>query len=279
MSIVVAGIQMEPVMMDRAANLDAMERELRRAAAAGAGLVIFPEAAVTGYCFRSKAEAVPIAEEIPGESVERLGAVCRELGVHAVYGTLERSDDHIYNAAVLVGPNGLIGSYRKTHMPYLGIDRFATPGDRKYEVFEAAGLRIGMLICYDGSFPESARCLTLMGADLICLPTNWPTGGASAADYLTNARALENTIYFAAVNRVGKERGFQFIGKSRICAPTGESLAEAWHDQPAMILAEVDPKLARQKHLVRIPHEHEIDRFKDRRPDLYGPLVEPVSAD
>src|SRR5215813_4436185 len=100
MPVVVAGVQMEPVMMDRAANLAAMERELHRAAEAGASLVVFPEAAVTGYCFRSKEEATPFAEEVPGESVERLAEVCRRLAVWTIYGTLERSGAHIYNAAV-----------------------------------------------------------------------------------------------------------------------------------------------------------------------------------
>jgi predicted amidohydrolase len=99
------------------------------------------------------------------------------------------------------------------------------------------------------------------------------------AQYLISARALENKVYFAAVNRVGVERGFKFIGESRICAPDGSIMTAAHHTDFEILYADIDIENARNKHIVRIPTEHEINRFRDRRPDLYDPIVEPVAEE
>jgi predicted amidohydrolase len=145
-------------------------------------------------------------------------------------------------------------------------------------VHEADGLRIGMHICYDGGFPESARVLTLLGADLIVLPTNWPPGAECMAGCAVNTRAMENHVYYAACDRVGHERGFRFLGLSKICDPRGQVLAEAPHDREEILYAEIDPSQARNKRIVRVPGLHVIDRLGDRRPEMYGPLVAPVPA-
>src|SRR5262249_25058741 len=155
----------------------------------------------TGYSYESKEDAWPHAETLPGPATQAVAADCRELGVWAVFGLLERDGDRLFNACALVGPRGFIAGYRKIHRPFLGVDRFVTPGDRPFAVHDLGGLRLGMNICYDGSFPESSRVLALLGADLIVLPTNWPTG-AQAACHLPEARALENHVYYFAVNRV-----------------------------------------------------------------------------
>jgi predicted amidohydrolase len=231
---------------------------------------------LTGYAFGSKAEAWPHAESLPGPCAEALVADCRELGVWTAVGLLERgSNGELYNACALIGPEGLVASYRKAHLPYLGVDRFVAPGDRPFAVHDLGGLRVGMLICYDDSFPEAARCLTLLGVDLVLLPTNWPSGAAAVAKFLVPARALENHVYYAAVNRVGEEGGFRFIGRSRLVGPDGETLATADYDKEAVLYASVDPAAARAKHLVRIPGAYELHRLADRRPDLYGPVCDP----
>src|SRR5262249_52546616 len=124
-------------------------------------------------------------------------------------------------------------------------------------------------------FPESARSLALQGADLVALPTNWPPGSECVAANVINARALENGIYFAAVNRTGFEGGFPFIGRSRICDPSGQTVAASDSTEQTILYAEVDPERARQKRVVRVPGKHEIDRFADRRPEMYGALVAP----
>ena len=269
----IATAQMDCKIADKAANLESIRTRLREAAAKGARLVVFPECAVAGYCFESKAEAWPHAETLPGPSTDALAAVCSQLGVFVVAGLLERDGDHLFNACALVGPDGFVAGYRKAHLPCLGIDRFVTPGDRPFAVHDLGGLRIGMNICYDGSFPETARVLMLLGADLVVLPTNWPDGSQNTIKYLMQARALENNIFYAACNRVGVERGFRFLGRSRIIDVNGELLAASEDEQPAILYADIDPARARNKRLIKIPALYELHRTRDRRPDLYGVLT------
>ena len=199
-------------------------------------------------------------------SIDRITQSCAQHNCFVVVGMLELDGDRVFNACVLVGPQGPVGTYRKVHMPGLGIDWHATPGDRPYEVWQAGKLRIGMNICYDGGFPEASRIMTLQGADLIVLPTNWPPAAMPFAQHAINTRAMENTVYYMSVDRVGTERGFEFIGMSRVCSPAGETLASADHDREAIIYAEIDPAKARRKKLVRLAGKHEIDRINDRRP-------------
>lgn len=273
----IAGIQTDVVFKDISANLSRLEATVRDEVRQGTELTIFPECYSSGYCFDSFDEAKQFGESIPGPSTDRVAQRCRELKTYVIFGMLELAGKDLFNAAVLVGPDGVIGSYRKVHLPYLGVDRFTTPGDRPFEVFEAGGVRIGMLICYDGGFPEAARVLAIRGADLIALPTNWPPGGAYMAEYSINSRAMENGIYFAAVNRVGMENGFSFIGKSRICNPTGATMTSIDDARADVMRADIDPIQARTKKIVRVPGKHLIDRMADRRPEMYGALVEPHS--
>jgi predicted amidohydrolase len=273
----IAAVQMDCSLADPAHNLRAIREKLCEAAAGGARLVIFPECALTGYCFESRAEALAFAEPLPGPTTDALAADCRALNVFAVAGLLERDDSTggLYNACALVGPDGFVAGYRKLHLPCLGVDHFTTPGDRPFAVHDLGGLRVGMTICYDGSFPESTRCLMLLGADLVVLPTNWPGGAVSTIKYLVQCRALENNLYYAAVNRVGEERGFRFVGQSRVVACNGELIASAGPDEETILYAEIDPAVARNKHIVRIPGKHELHRVAHRRPEMYGPLVSP----
>ena len=268
----IAAVQTDCRLGDVAHNLAVVRARVREAAGRGARLVVFPECVLTGYAFGSRAEAWPHAEPLPGPSTEALASDCRELDVRVAVGMLERgTDGAMYNACALVGPEGLVAVYRKAHLPFLGVDRFTTPGDRPFAVHDLGGLRVGMLICYDDSFPEAARCLMLLGADVVLLPTNWPSGAAAVAKFLVPARALENHVYYAAVNRVGEEGGFRFIGRSRLVGVDGETLAAAEHDKEVILQATIDPAAARAKHLVRVPGAYELHRLADRRPDLYGP--------
>ena len=275
----IAAVQMDIALGEVANNLQAIVQRMEEAVGNGASVLVFPECCVTGYCFDSLEEARTFGEPVPGQSTAMLAEACQRLQCHVIVGMLEQGEgDALYNAAVLIGPQGVVASYRKAHLPFLGVDRFTTPGNRAFQIAEAGELRVGMNICYDATFPEAARVLMLEGADLIALPTNWPPGSEAAADYVINARALENKLYYAAVNRVGVERGFEFIGKSRICGPSGETLAEACHRDEVILYAEIDPELARNKHVVRVEQRHEIHRARDRRPDLYGPVVQPLGV-
>ncbi len=276
----VAGVQMDVQIGQVAVNRASILSKLREAAEGGAKLAVFPECALTGYAFDSREAALPHAEPIPGPSVRAIEAECARLGVHAVFGLLERDGDRLFNACVLVGPKGVVGSYRKVHLPFLGIDRFVDPGDRPFAVHDAGGLNVGMHICYDGSFPEVGRVLTLLGADLLALPTNWPTHSEMrAAEHMGACRAMENVVYVMAINRVGEEGGFRFIGRSSIHDPTGKRIASASPDQEEILYADIDPAKAREKRQVRVPGKHEIHRIADRRPRFYGEIVRPNGRD
>ncbi|MFM7844658.1 MAG: carbon-nitrogen hydrolase family protein [Planctomycetota bacterium] len=276
MNIKIAAAQIDVTIADPAANLQRMESTFRECCRQGAHLTIFPECALAGYCFNSAAEALEWAETLPGPSVEHFTRVARQTGGYVAYGLLERDGEQLYNACALVGPEGLVGSYRKVHLPYLGVDRYTSTGNRGFQVWDAGGLKVGMLICYDLAFPEAARVLALAGADLIALPTNWPPGAQCTSECVANARALENAVFVAAVNRVGQERGWEFIGRSRICDTNGHTLAFAPTAEPTILYSDLNLDRARNKHIVRVPKLHEINRFADRHPEFYGPLVEPV---
>ena len=272
MAIKIAGVQMDIELANVSANLAKVIGKLRETTAAGAQLTVFPECTFPGYCYNSLEEAREFAEPMDGPTLQALQEVCAELSTRAVVGFFELDGERVFNSAALVGPDGVEGSYRKAHLPHLGVDRFTTPGDRPFAITDTGELRVGMNICYDSSFPEASRALALGGADLIALPTNWPSTSGLTADLIPNARALENHVYFMSVNRVGTERGFDFIGKSKIVDPSGKELAFANHDREEILYAEIDPEWARNKHLCNVPGEHEVHRFDDRRPDLYGPL-------
>jgi 5-aminopentanamidase len=274
----VAGVQMDVQLGETDANLAKMLEHLESAADDGVHLVVFPECALTGYCFESLEEARPHGQSVPGPATDAFTAVCREKNVYAVFGMLEDSDEGFFNAAVLVGPEGVVGKYRKVHLPFLGIDRFTTPGDQPFGVYEIGGLRVGMVICYDGSFPESTRIMALDGADIVVLPTNWPPGAEAMAAYASNTRALENNIYFFAVDRIGVERGFGFIGCSRLCDPVGQTVDDAPHTDPQVLRGSIDVRRARNKRIVRVPGKHVIDRVNDRRPEFYSRLVAGVEV-
>ena len=268
----VAGVQTDPKIGDVAGNLNRCLVALDRAAEAGADLAVFPEAALTGYVFRSLEEAMPAAEPIPGPSTDAVAVACRRLNLHAVIGLLEKDGSGYYNASALVGPAGLIGKYRKLHLPYLGVDRFVTPGDLPPAVHETGVGRIGLAICYDLDFPEYARVLALMGAQIIVTITNWPDDIEFVPDHIVQTRARENIVNHVAINRAGVERGVTFIGRSMVAGPTGALLAEAKHFEEDFILADIDPEAADQKRKVVRPGELEVDMLKDRRPEFYGLL-------
>ncbi|QDU81362.1 (R)-stereoselective amidase [Polystyrenella longa] len=271
----IAGVQIDVQLGEVDQNLQMIIKSLEETTAAGAHLTLFPECALSGYCFESRDEAAPFAQSIPGPATDQLTEACRRLDCFTVIGLLELEGNDVYNSAVLIGPEGVIGKYRKVHLPYLGVDRYTTPGNDPYQVFNAGGLRVGMQICYDASFPEATRCLTMLGADLVVLPTNWPPGAETTADYCINSRAVENGIYFMAVNRCGRERGFQFIGRSSICDPFGKTLAKAETRDVEILYAEIDVERARNKRYQRVPGKHEIDRLADRRPEMYIALTQP----
>lgn len=271
----VAACQIDPQLGEVEANLERISRGVADAAAAGAVLAVLPEASVTGYAFASLDEGRAVARRagvVAGETIASLAALH---GLTVICGTLEAVGDEVFNAALLATPDGRRYTYRKMHLPFLGIDRFATPGPDAPSVVEVDGLRIGILICYDLRFPEAARMCALDGADLIALPTNWPVGVDFHPGIFAPARAAENHCYLLACDRVGTERGVTFIGRSALFDFDGHQLAVASDDREELLVGEIDPEAARQTHVRRRPGEHEWDTVADRRPGLYRRLLEP----
>jgi 5-aminopentanamidase len=257
----------------KARNLDKCLKFLEKAAGQGIDLLVFPECALNGYVFRSFEEAFQSAEMIPGESINVLTEACQKYRINAVVGLLELDKGKLYNTAVLVSPEGLVGKYRKTHILCLGVDRFVTPGDG-LPVFSLPQCKVGILICYDQRFPEPARVAALKGAQIILNPANLPEGAEAFANFFNQSRACENRLFIVNANRVGEERNVRFIGLSQIIDCSGKVLAEGSASAEELLTAEIEPERASVKHIINSPGEYEFDLFRDRRPDLYNIIIQ-----
>ncbi len=273
----VAAVQMDVKIGEKERNLARVLEFFGQAASAGAKLVVFPECALSGYCFTSRAEAEPAAETVPGAATDKIFEVARKTGASAVVGLLERAGAKLFNSAAVIGPGGLLGVHRKIHLLCLGIDRYDDPGDIPFPVFSASGAKLGVNICFDCSFPESGRVVKLKGAQVLAIPTNWPAR-SDTWQYVPKVRAIENHLYVVAADRVGVERGVNFVGRSQIINPNGDVLAEAGETEETILSAEIEPAASDDNRVVRIPGEYEFDRIAARRPETYGPITAAPSA-
>jgi len=257
----VAIYQFAPTFGNIGKNLRRIEQELENIQV---DLIVLPELCTTGYLFASREEIGSMAEPVPGgESIRRLEALCQWKGFHLVAGIIESADNVCYNSAVLIGPDGWIGTYRKIHLFWKEKTWFA-PGNRPFQVWDIGMARIGIMICFDWIFPESARALALQGADILCHPANLvlPYGPDAMV-----TRSLENRIFSITANRIGyEERGgkkLTFIGKSQVIGTKGEILLRM-EEEEKIKTVEIDPALARNKKIIEAN-----DLFQDRRPELY----------
>ncbi len=228
-------------------------------------LLVFPELALTGYFMSSREETKRLAEEpVNGETCRFFREIAREHDGAVVFGFAELAGDNVYNSAALVYPDGSTHVYRKTHLFYLEKSWF-DPGNTGFRVFEFRNARIGIMICFDWLFPESARTLMLRGADIICHPANL------VLPYCQDAmitRCLENRVFAITCNRTGMEHqgehAIAFTGKSQIVDPRGEILARTDGTSEGLVLLDVDPALARDKAVT--PRN---DLVGDRRDESY----------
>jgi len=257
-------VQMEPALLEPEKNYSRAEKLVKEAAEKGAKLVVLPELFDTGYNFESREEVESVAGQIPdGPTTEFLIELARSLDVFIVAGTAEKDErGNLYNSAVLVGPIGwaYIGKYRKVHL-FNREKLFFQPGDLGFHVFNIGVAKVGVMICFDWFFPESARTLALKGAEIIAHPSNLVMPYAPMAMPI---RALENRVYTITANRVGEERGLRFIGRSMIASPKAEVLAMGSEDREEVAVVDVDLGLARDKRINEMN-----DVFKDRRPEHY----------
>ena len=253
-------IQFAPTLGDAAATMRHLDRLVEQAACAD--LLVLPELCNSGYNFAS-AEQAWATSELVGDSafVRYLEALCQRLGCHIVSGFNERDGARLYNSAVLIGPAGYVGRYRKLHL-FLNEKDFFEPGDEGLPVFDIGPCRVGMLVCFDWVHPEVWRVLALKGADVICHPSNLVLPGL--AQRAVPIHALTNRVYVVTANRIGTEGELTFTGLSTIASPRGEVLAQASPAGEEVRVVEVDVSLARDKNIT--PRNH---LFADRRPAEY----------
>jgi N-carbamoylputrescine amidase len=244
----VASVQSNPIMNGVDDNVTNMVRTIEALARDNVQLAVFPELATTGYMFDSPAEARAVAEEVPsGPTVHRLLQACADNDMHIVFGIAEKAGDHLYNSSAILGPHGYIGTYRKLHL-WDNENTIFTPGDLGLPVFATPLGNIGILICYDLWFPEAVRTLTLSGAELLCVPTNWVplmAGNGSddtpMANILCMANSHCNALPIMAADRCGLERGQLFLGRSVITHATGWPAAGPGSaDREEILIAEID---------------------------------------
>ena len=250
---------------DKEYNLDLMEKNIRQAKERGANLVIFPELSLTGYVIRDI--LYELAETIPGPSVRYLEEIAEKENIHVVLGMLERSKKAravIYNTAVLIGPKGFIGKYRKMHLPFHSLfeeKRYFRPGYQA-PTFDTDIGKLGLIICYDLFFPETTRLLRLGGSQFIICISASPVIRRKFFEVLTPARAIENTVFLAYVNLVGLENGLQFWGGSRIIAPNGDVILQAKYDEEDLVVGRVDYADLRRAQVL-------VPTLRDLRPELF----------
>lgn len=244
----------------------------------GANLIVLPELANTGYSFNSRAEAYAHAEALEdGPTLLSWAAFARERQVYLAAGFAERDGLKLYDSAVLFGPEGRLGHYRKAHL-WNQEKLWFTPGDLGFPVFETPIGRIGLLICWDIWFPEVPRLMALQGADILCSLNNWvwtppplfDATGKCMASYLTITAAHANNVYIAAANRIGSERGERFLGCSLIAGTNGWPIGEvAGPEQECILYADIDLSSARSAPIWNSLN----DLPRDRRTDLYGAML------
>ena len=269
----VAVCQLAPVLGDVAGNVERARAAMESAAARGAEVVVLPELVTTGYAFEDAEELGAVAEPADGPAVGAMVEVAGRTGVVVVGGFAERAGRPVHNSAFVVDGTGLLAVYRKVHLWDRELLLF-TPGDLPPPVVSTAVGRVGVAICYDLEFPEWSRTAALAGAELLCVPTNWPAqdwpDGEHAPQLVhAQAAALASRVFVAVCDRVGAERGTDWAGGSGIVSPDGYPLTETSRGGGVQtVLASCDLARTREKRT-----SARNDALRDRRPDLYGALV------
>ncbi|MDQ0217685.1 carbon-nitrogen hydrolase family protein [Peribacillus cavernae] len=261
-------IEFNPCLNNLNDNIKHLLKEVTEAAEKGAKLIVTPEMATTGYHYENRRALKPYIDTIPGKTTAAFEKVAKHYQTHIVIGMAEVDveDGLYYNSAVLIGPDGYIGKYRKIHQ-WATENSWASWGDMGVPVYETEIGNISMIICMDASYFESARIAAVNGADILCFPTN-STGGSLS---MLQAWAEMNGLYVLGANRSNTEKGYHMIGASTVWSPNGEKLAETSYieeektrNETTIIYAEIDPAEYDNRSKRRL---------QSRQPDLYGDLM------
>jgi 5-aminopentanamidase len=251
--------------LDVSANLELLAQTAINAAAQGADFLVLPELFLSGYNVGD--DISHVAEAQDGSAIARACQIANENSISLLFGYIERADQQFYNSAALIDETGrLVGNYRKTHLFGSEEQRLFYPGDR-WVVHDIAGVRVGVLICFDVEFPEAVRTLALQGAQLIAVPTAIMPPFFPVPSVVVPSRAFENQVFVAYVNRVGEERGFSYFGLSCVVDPAGKDLVRMGVEE-SLQLVEIDTRAI-------APESMGYDYLNERRPELYA-VLEPV---
>jgi N-carbamoylputrescine amidase len=260
-TVTVAATQMA-CSWDRDANMARAEKLIREAAGRGANVILIQELFETPYfCKDHSPQHFELAKPLEGHpAVERFRELARELGVVLPVSVFEHANNAFYNSLVMVDADGaVLGSYRKSHIPEgPGYHEkfYFSPGDSGFKVFQTQFAKVGVAICWDQWFPEAARCMALMGAEMLLYPTAIGSEPQDAS--------------LVASNRIGTESGekytMTFYGSSFIASHTGEKVAEADRSSETVLTASFDLDAVRR-------YRQSWGVFRDRRPDLYYPIL------
>lgn len=252
-------IQFAPVLGNLTETLGILDSMFE--SAREADWVVLPELANSGYNFENREEAMSLAETVE-ESVflKYLQIKCREYDLKVATGFCEREGERLFNSALILDADGVIGRYRKLHL-FMREKEIFEPGNLGLPLFDVDGYRVGMLVCFDWMFPEVWRKMALLGADVILHPSNLVLPYAQG---VVPSYALVNRMFIATANRVGSEGELHFTGKSVVADPKGEVLVKG--DEIAQVLmVAIDPAMARDKMITPMNHA-----FDDRRTDVYN---------
>ena len=243
-------------------NLNTIREIARRAVRSEPDILCFPELATTGYSLNARWRK--FSETVPGATTERLASIAREYGFHLVCGIpeLDAKSRRIFDSSILFGPDGdVVGVYRKVHL-WNFERRYFTPGNR-FKVFKTKIGKIGLGVCYDLEFPESARALALEGAEIIIYSSAQPHPMETHVDTYIRSRAGENCVYVCHSNRIGKEGGTMFFGHSQIVSPDCRVLAKLGGKQ-GFATARLDLGMIQKLSRSKLPY------LKQRVPSAYS---------
>lgn len=259
-------VQFQSVLGDVEASMARALPMIDEAAAAGANMVVFPELFTTGYHLDTVGPRMTeLAEPIDGPTVRALQEAARKNHVYIVapIALLHGLSGVPYNSAVFINSDGTVqGSFDKVHL--WALERFYFRAGHEFPVFDTEFGKVGIMVCYDMGFPEAARTLALKGAELIVCPSAWCVQDADVWEINAPARALENTVFLGAVNRIGHEGGDLYMhGGSMVCGPRGGKMCQLTEGVEGILYADLDFDEVR-KNRVTSPY------LRDRRADAYG---------
>lgn len=267
--------QMAPKVGDVAGNVARAIELIEQAAGLGAQAVCLPELFNTGYfCHYSHLDQAyfKLAEPIPGPTTAALGEKAKQHGIYIIAPIFERAGaGYYYNSAALIDPDGEVaGRFRKVHMSWSGTGwekYYFRPGSN-FPVFDTRVGKIGLMICYDRFFPESARLMALKGAEIIFNPTGAPLNLGDSWEFILRARAAENQLFIVGAGLTGRvdEEHYEVTGRSLVVDPKGEIVAQLGRAE-GVLVATVDLDSIEAVRTSRFNH-------RDRRPDVYGPLAD-----